>query len=58
MNGIELSEQVQQNEVTNHIPLIFLTAKSSQESQLKGLKTGAEDYIIKPFNITYNRIKL
>ncbi|AUC16958.1 hypothetical protein BTO06_18185 [Tenacibaculum sp. SZ-18] len=50
LDGIELSKKIQENEVTNHIPLIFLTSKSSRESKLKGLKTGAEDYIIKPFN--------
>ena len=38
------------NELTNHIPIILLTAKGSDESKIKGLKLHADDYISKPFN--------
>jgi AraC-like DNA-binding protein len=35
---------------TSHIPIILLTVKTSEESVVKGLKTGADDYITKPFH--------
>jgi signal transduction histidine kinase/DNA-binding response OmpR family regulator/ligand-binding sensor domain-containing protein len=50
MDGIELCKYVKEDINTSHIPLILLTAKSDIESQISGLKTGADDYITKPFN--------
>ncbi|MGB0372837.1 MAG: helix-turn-helix domain-containing protein [Opitutales bacterium] len=49
MDGVELCAKVKTAPETSHVPFILLTAKSSTESQLKGLKTGADDYITKPF---------
>ncbi|MFZ5516247.1 MAG: response regulator transcription factor [Candidatus Zhuqueibacterota bacterium] len=34
----------------SHIPVIFLTAKAQSTDRIKGLKLGAEDYVVKPFN--------
>lgn len=51
MNGIELSKKVKADSRTTHIPVILLTALSSDKSQLEGLETGASDYVVKPFNI-------
>lgn len=50
MDGIELSQKIRLDKRTNHIPIILLTAVNSEESQIRGLKTGANDYLTKPFN--------
>jgi YesN/AraC family two-component response regulator len=50
MDGFELTKAIKTNESTSHIPVILLTAKNTNEDQLKGLQLGAIDYIAKPFN--------
>ncbi len=50
MDGIEFCRHVKENLNSSHIPVILLTAKIDIESQIYGLKTGADDYITKPFN--------
>lgn len=50
MNGIELCEQIKNDEEFGHIPIILLTAKTDDQSILSGYQTGADDYIAKPFN--------
>ncbi|WP_332912910.1 response regulator [Algoriphagus boritolerans] len=50
MNGIKLCQQVKSQITTSHIPVILLTARASLSYEMEGLKTGAEDYITKPFN--------
>jgi signal transduction histidine kinase/ligand-binding sensor domain-containing protein/DNA-binding response OmpR family regulator len=50
MDGIELCRKVKENAFLAHIPIILLTGSSSEQSKLKGLECGAEDYVNKPFS--------
>ena len=58
VNGIELCNTLKHNEKTSHIPIILLTAKSGDKNEIKGLKTGADDYILKPFNSKKLKIRV
>jgi len=50
MNGIELIKRVRQQQTTNPPYIILLTARSETADIVKGLNSGANDYIVKPFN--------
>jgi len=50
MNGMELCKKISTDERTAQIPVILLTAMTGEGAELNGLRTGAIDYIIKPFN--------
>lgn len=50
-SGIELCKKIKADKRTWHIPVILLTALSSESVQLEGIEAGAADYIVKPFNV-------
>lgn len=52
-NGLHITEMIKQDIRTSHIPLILLTAKSSIEEQIQGIRMQADAFIVKPFNIEY-----
>jgi response regulator RpfG family c-di-GMP phosphodiesterase len=58
MDGIEFTEKCKNTINTSHIPVILLTAKASEESQIEGLTYGADDYITKPFNPQILKLKV
>ena len=53
MDGFEFTKRLKSNFNISHIPVILLTAYSSEEHQLKGIRAGADSYITKPFSVKY-----
>ena len=49
-SGIQVIKQMKRENNTRDIPIIMLTAKGEEEDKVKGLETGADDYVIKPFS--------
>ena len=50
LSGIKICQYLKQDEKVKNIPIIMLTAKGEEEDKVKGLNTGAEDYMTKPFS--------
>jgi CheY-like chemotaxis protein len=48
-NGYEVCTQLRENPVTEHVPVVFLSSKSSLRERLQGYEVGADDYLTKPF---------
>ena len=59
VDGNELCKVLKRDVTTSHIPIVLLTAKAAERDVIRGLETGADDYITKPFNtkILIARIK-
>ena len=50
ISGIEILRKLRRDDLTKSIPVIMLTAKSTEDNLISGLKSGADDYITKPFS--------
>lgn len=50
MDGLELCNKVKEAPKTSHIPVVLITARAAALHELEGLESGADDYIVKPFN--------
>jgi len=51
LSGIELCRRWRSKEETARIPIIMITARGEEEERVRGLATGADDYVVKPFSI-------
>lgn len=58
MNGMELCRRVKTDIRFSHIPVIILTAKTSDDNILQGLREGGDDYITKPFNLEILQLRI
>lgn len=50
MSGVEICKRIKGDTKTRHIPIIMLTARSSEEDRVSGFEAGADDYVVKPFS--------
>jgi len=51
MSGIEVCRQIKSNADTKDIPVIMLSARSEEMDKVRGLETGADDYVVKPYSL-------
>jgi signal transduction histidine kinase/ligand-binding sensor domain-containing protein/DNA-binding response OmpR family regulator len=58
MNGCEMTAVLKGDKRTCHIPVLMLTAKVDLDDQITGLESGADDYLVKPFNLRALHLKL
>ncbi|MEL1254288.1 response regulator transcription factor [Flavobacterium sp. DGU38] len=56
MDGFELAEEIRK--LNTDVPIIFLSAKTLKEDRIKGLRLGADDYLVKPFSIEELMLKI
>ncbi len=51
LSGIELCRRLRMREETERLPIIMLTARGEESERIRGLGTGADDYVVKPFSV-------
>jgi two-component system phosphate regulon response regulator PhoB len=51
VSGLEVCRQIRRNKVTKDIPVIMLTARGEEDDKVRGLDTGANDFVVKPYSI-------
>ncbi|MEL6571062.1 MAG: phosphate regulon transcriptional regulator PhoB [Pseudomonadota bacterium] len=52
LSGIEVCRQLKIRQETREIPVIMLSARSEEVDKVRGLETGADDYVVKPYSVT------
>jgi two-component system phosphate regulon response regulator PhoB len=50
LSGVDYARRLRREKLTQHLPIIMLTARAHEEDKIRGLDTGADDYITKPFS--------
>ena len=58
MNGLEVCNRLKSNVTTSHIPVVLLTARTQNEQIIEGLSSGADDYLVKPFDPRILELKI
>ena len=58
MNGYDLCRSVKSDVATSHIPVLLLTGMTDKESVIRGLESGADDYIVKPFDMSVLKARI
>ncbi len=51
LSGIELCRRLRSGKVSRSIPILMLTARGGEQDRIRGLMTGADDYVVKPFSV-------
>src|SRR5262249_27256251 len=51
MSGLELCRRLRKREGTQTLPVLMLTARGEEADRVRGLSTGADDYVVKPFSV-------
>lgn len=58
MDGITMIRSIKRNQNISHIPIIILSARTADVYRIEGLKEGADDYITKPFSVSYLQVRV
>ncbi|HSP86933.1 MAG TPA: two-component regulator propeller domain-containing protein [Ignavibacteriaceae bacterium] len=58
MDGYQFSKQIRSDEKTSHIPIVMLTAKAALDDKIKGLETGIDAYLTKPFSAKELKVRI
>ena len=58
ISGIEVCRRLRQKQETRNLPILMLTARGEETDRIRGLDTGADDYVVKPFSMTELRARI
>lgn len=58
IDGYEVCQRLKHDDKTSHIPIVLLTAKSSEQHTIEGFESGADDYVAKPFSSAILKVRI